>query len=62
MGKKEKNRKQLTYKVTMLAVVLLAHLTLSEILSAIALTSQWMTEWDSRHDQDKNDPMSLLGP
>ena len=42
---------QHTYKVTM-ACVLLTRRTLSELLSTTALTSQWMTEWDSRH-QDK---------
>ena len=46
----------------MLASVLLACRTLSEPLSAIALTYQWMTERESRHDQDKNDHVSLRGP
>ena len=37
----------------MLAYVLLAHWMLRELLSATALTSQWMTEQDSRHKQEQ---------
>ena len=53
---------ELTYKVTMLVRVLLVHRMLSELLSATALTSQWMAVWDNRHDRDENDHVSLRGP
>ena len=48
--------------VTMLARVLLAHRMLRELLSTTALTSHWMTEWYSRHDQDKNDHVNIREP